>query len=84
MKTTEYFLLNMREADRSWIKHEWVERTSNNPEWEHVQRDGRFQRWARIPEANNRVLRVVVLPDGETVHNAFFDRSFKPPKAEKN
>ncbi len=23
-------------------------------------------------------LRVVLLPDGETVHNAFFDRSFKP------
>jgi hypothetical protein len=26
---------------------------------------------------NNRVLRVVLLPDGETVHNAFFDRSFR-------
>jgi hypothetical protein len=22
----------------------------------------------------NRVLRIILLPDGETVHNAFFDR----------
>jgi len=26
----------------------------------------------------NRFLRVVLLPDGETIHNAFFDRQFKP------
>jgi len=25
-----------------------------------------------------RYLRVVLLPDGEIVHNAFFDRSFEP------
>jgi hypothetical protein len=24
-----------------------------------------------------KFLRVILLPDGETVHNAFFDRSFK-------
>ena len=34
--------------------------------------------WAAIREAEGRHLRVVLLPDGETVHNAFFDRSFKP------
>jgi hypothetical protein len=83
VKTTEYFLRNMRKSDRSWIKMEWIERTLNNPEWENEQKDGRFQRRARIPEANNRVLRVVVLPDGETVHNALFDRSFKQPKPEE-
>jgi hypothetical protein len=83
VKTTEYFLRNMRKSDRSWIKMEWIERTLNNPEWENEQKDGRFQRRARIPEANNRVLRVVVLPDGETVHNALFDRSFKHPKPEE-
>jgi hypothetical protein len=33
---------------------------------------------ARIAEMENRYLRVVLLPDGETVHNAFFDREFKP------
>jgi len=80
VKTTEYFLRNMKEPDRSWIKMEWTERTLCNTEWENIQLDGRYQRRARIPEANNRMLRVVVLPDGETVHNAFFDRSFKPEK----
>lgn len=28
------------------------------------------------PEMDNRYLRVVLLADGETVHNAFFDRRF--------
>jgi hypothetical protein len=27
---------------------------------------------------DNRFLRVILLPDGETIHNAFFDRGFKP------
>jgi hypothetical protein len=31
-----------------------------------------------VPEAENRYLRVVLLSDGETVHNAFFDRRFTP------
>ena len=43
-----------------------------------VQQDGRIRRWAAITEMDGRYLRVILLPDGETVHNAFFDRSFKP------
>jgi len=43
-----------------------------------MQADGRIRRWGRIPEAGNKWLRVVVLEDGTTVHNAFFDRRFKP------
>jgi hypothetical protein len=31
-----------------------------------------------IQLAQGRYLRVVLLQDGETVHNAFFDRSFTP------
>jgi len=48
-----------------------------NPSHEEIQSDGRIRRWARIAEAGNKALRVVLLEDGETVHNAFFDRSFK-------
>ncbi len=29
-------------------------------------------------ELGGRYLRVILLSDGETVHNAFFDRGFKP------
>jgi hypothetical protein len=31
-----------------------------------------------VAEMENRFLRVVLLADGETVHNAFFDRRFEP------
>ncbi len=43
---------------------------------EEVQEDGRIRRWIYIKEAD-KYLRVVFLQDGETVHNAFFDRNFK-------
>ena len=33
---------------------------------------------ATVPEESGKYLRVVLLADGETVHNAFFDRGFKP------
>jgi len=60
------------------IADDWILQVVNAPEREHVQEDGRIRRWARIPEADGRYLRVVLLPDGETVHNAFFDRGFEP------
>jgi hypothetical protein len=44
---------------------------------EERQGDGRIRRWARIADMDNRILRVILLEDGETVHNAFFDRNFK-------
>jgi len=56
----------------------YFERVCGQPEHEMVQADGRIRRWARIEAMDGRYLRVVLLPDGETVHNAFFDRSFRP------
>ena len=78
MKTTRYFESMRSRADRAIIKLQWIERVVASPEKEVVQADGRLRRWARIREMEGRYLRVVLLPDGETVHNAFFDRSFKP------
>ncbi|MEZ5616079.1 MAG: hypothetical protein R3E35_12785 [Rhodocyclaceae bacterium] len=57
---------------------EWIESAVRNPVREVLQADGRIRRWRPIEEADGRVLRVVLLPDGETVHNAFFDRGFAP------
>lgn len=48
-----------------------------SPVAEKVQKDGRIRRWVYIPE-QQRYLRIVLLGDGETVHNAFFDRRFQP------
>jgi len=73
VKTTEYFDTIRRRADRRVIKDEWIERAISEPIREEKQSDGRTRRWAPIAEMNNRVLRVILLPDG-TVHNAFFDR----------
>ncbi len=78
MKTTRYFDEIRHRPDRAGIEAAWIDRVVNEPERERVQSDGRLRRWRRVPEAGNRWLRVVVLEDGVTVHNAFFDRRFKP------
>ena len=59
------------------ISDEWIERVIAHPIAQAVQQDGRIRRWGRIHEMENRVLRVLLLADGETVHNAFFDRTFR-------
>ena len=78
MKTTRYFDATRVRRDRSDIQALWIQRVIDLPEYQEIQADGRIRRWARIPEAGDKYLRVVLLPDTETVHNAFFDRGFKP------
>ena len=77
MKATQYFRYTRQRPDRVMILDEWIEHVIQNPLREERQADGRIRRWARIPEMSNRALRVILLEDGETVHNAFFDRNFK-------
>ena len=64
--------------DRAAIREEWILRAVSAPIREYVQADGRIRRWCQVPEMDNRYLRVILLSDGETVHNAFFDRGFEP------
>lgn len=78
MKTTAYFRAMRTRPDRAAIRQEWIERVVQTPVREVVQGDGRIRRWAPVPEAGGKYLRVVLLADGETVHNAFFDRGFTP------
>ena len=78
MKFTRYFMAMQQRPDRAMIQIEWIQRVVEHPEKEVVQQDGRIRRWARINEMDGRALRVILLSDGETVHNAFFDRTFKP------
>ncbi len=77
MKFTQYFLYARQRIDRKGIKIEWIQYVIDNPDKEEIQADGRIRRWAKILEANNKYIRVVLLEDRETVHNAFFDHSFK-------
>lgn len=78
MKTTKYFEAIRTRPDRAIIKSEWIQFVIDNPISEVVQEDGRLRRWAQINEMKNRYLRGILLEDGETVHNAFFDRGFQP------
>ena len=82
MECTPYFLHTRNRPDRANIRLEWIQQVIEHPEHVEVQTDGRVRRWAKIAESGNRHLRVVLLADGKTVHNAFFDRSFKESKNE--
>ena len=64
--------------DRAHIRLELIRQVMDGPTKEVVQTDGRIWLWASIPEAGGRYLRVILLADRQTVHNAFFDRSFVP------
>jgi hypothetical protein len=78
MKTTRYFREQVLRK-RAYIQIEWCERVLARPLATETQPDGRVRFWGTVPEFGGRVLRVVTLPDGETVHNAFPDRDFKIP-----
>lgn len=77
MKFTQYFLSMRNRPDRAIIELKWIERVIQNPLKEQIQEDGRIRRWGLVPE-EGKYLRVILLSDGETVHNAFFDRGFEP------
>ena len=78
VKVTDYFKLFRNRPDRAIIRDEWIERVIQFPEAEAVQEGGRIRRWAKVDDMDGRYLRVILLADGVTVHNAFFDRRFKP------
>jgi len=76
VKFTRYFLFVKQRPDRAIIKEEWISKTINNPLKTEVQIDGKIRKWSYIEEMD-KYLRVILWEDGETVHNAFFDRNFK-------
>ena len=78
LKFTDYFWYMRQRPDRSFIEFDWIDRVIDSPEREEVQADGRIRLWVRISEMGGRYLRVILLPDRVTVHNAFFDRSYRP------
>jgi hypothetical protein len=77
MRFTQYFHFARARPDRQDIELDWIERVVMYPDSEQIQHDGRIRRWKAIPEAGGRYLRVILLQDGETIHNAFFDRRFR-------
>ena len=76
MKTTQYFQYMRKREDRVSIKEEWIKYVIEHAKKTEFQTDGRIRKWAKISEVD-KYLRVILLEDGETVHNAFFDRFSK-------
>ena len=79
MKTTRYFAEQVLRK-RPYIHPEWCEAVLRDPLKRETQPDGRIRFWGRIGRPGTghpQFLRVVTLQDGETVHNAFFDRRFR-------
>ena len=75
LKFSNYFIHTRQRPDRKNIKIEWIEQVYNFPEHQMLQSDGRKRMWGYIEEME-KYLRIVVLEDQETIHNAFFDRNF--------
>jgi len=82
MKTTRYFREQVLRK-RPYLQAEWCERIVKQPLARETQADGRIRFWGTVPELAGRVLCVVTLEDGETIHNAFPDRDFRMPEAGK-
>lgn len=76
MKFTQYFLATRERDDRKNIKLDWIEFVYHDAIYEIIQADGRIKRWGFIEE-EQKYLRIIILEDKETIHNAFFDRNFK-------
>ena len=79
MRTTRYFEEQVLRK-RPYVRRQWCQDVLAAPIRRLLQADGRIRFWGRIlvpGEARPRFLRIVTLDDGETVHNAFFDRNFR-------
>jgi len=75
MKYTDYFKNQIRQK-RAYLRDEWLEQAISAPIRTEVQENKRIRHWIFLPDVG-KYLRVVTEPDGETVHNAFYDRRFK-------
>jgi len=74
VKTTPYFR-NKVLKERPYLNVEWIEAALKQPIQVEIQPNGRIRRWVYV-KGHEKYLRVVTLEDGETVHNAFFDRGY--------
>jgi hypothetical protein len=74
---TVYFDRARRRPDRIGISDAMILAVLAAPLRQEMQPDGRVRHWAWA-SSPSRWLRVVTLADGQTVHNAFLDRSFRP------
>mgnify|MGYP001390867752 CR=1 FL=1 len=73
---TRYFALDVLPR-RPYLDPIEIRRILDRPERRAVQRDGRIRLWGFAASLGG-YLRIVLLPDGETVNNAFLDSDYRP------
>jgi len=79
MPTTRYFDEQVLRK-RTYLTVALCRTVIANPIRREVQPDDRIRHWGEVtlPDGpTTRILRVVTLEDGETIHNAFLDRGFR-------
>ncbi len=82
METTRYFAEQVLRK-RPYLTLEMCAAVMADPLRRDVQTDGRVRHWGQVSLPNDsepRILRVVTLEDGATIHNAFLDRNFRPER----
>ena len=82
MKTTRYFEEQVLRK-RPYIDPQWCVEIIADPLRCETQPDGRIRFWGQVylpGQGAVRILRVVTLDDGETIHDAFLDRGFREEK----
>jgi hypothetical protein len=82
MESSTPYFRNEVLRKRPYLTEEFCRRVIEGPERKEVQLNGRIRFWRKIEELGGKYLRVVTLNDGETIHNAFIDRGFKPEKGD--
>jgi hypothetical protein len=83
MTVTRYFEEQVLRK-RRYLTIEMCQAVINSALRREVQADGRIRHWGRVTlpgESEERILRVVTLEDGTTLHNAFIDRSYREAEA---
>ena len=61
---------------RTYLSKEICEKIVAEQLSSEIQEDGRIRYWGFVKELD-KYIRVVVLEDGETIHNAFMDRNYR-------
>jgi hypothetical protein len=77
LKATHYFRLTIQGKKRPEMTDAICEYVMASAEKIERQPDGRFRYFRAVPALGGRIVRVVTLEDGESVHNAFPDRRAK-------
>lgn len=79
MTATRYFTEQVLRK-RPYLSIELCRLVLANPIRRIAQDDGRIRHWGAVTlpnETETRILRVITLEDGMTLHNAFIDRNFR-------